>query len=193
MSILRLRGNNYWLWTVVWSGSALAIMTWQLCRRCGFSTDYARVKYLCNAGEYRTILECGAVSDNRHLPPHLRLDQKSYLDTEDVVVAEPPAYDLSVTEKELIVALVDVLPEDKKVDLSATWFGMFNTRSMAVPLDDHERVIKRRIGVSSQPDQEALIGSGDSGGAGFAEGEGGKPPQPGTRGGDFKEPGFRFY
>ena len=148
---MRLRGNNYWLWTVVWSGSALAIMTWQLCRRCGFSTDYARVKYLCNAGEYRTILECGALTDNKFLPPHLRLDQKSYLDTEDVVVCEPPAYDLSVTEKELIVALIDVLPEDKKIDLSATWFGMFNTRSMAVPLDDHDRVIKRRVGVSSHP------------------------------------------
>ena len=156
MAIIRLRGNNYWLWTVVWSGSALGIMTWQLCRRCGFASDYARIKYLCTQGDYRTLLECGSVTDNKYLPPHLRLDTKSYLDTEDVVIAEPPAYDLSVTEKELVVALVDVLPEDKKVDLTATWFGMVSTRSMAVPIGDTERVLKRRIGVHTQPDDPAL-------------------------------------
>jgi hypothetical protein len=189
MALFRLRGNNYWLWTVCWSGTALALMTWQLCRRTGVSTDYARVKFLCTSGEYRTLVECGAVPENRFLPPHLRLDQKSYLDAEDAVVTEPPAYDLSVTEKELIVALVDVLPEDRKIDLSMTWFGVVNTRSMAIPIDDHDRVLKRRLGVSTQPDAISDLGV-----EGMAEEAGGAPPQPGRRATHpDKDGGVRFY
>lgn len=160
MAVFRMRGNNYYLWTVFWSGASLAVMTILLLRRCGFSTDYARIRYLMINSDLRFAnLECGAPSENPWLPPHLRLDMVSYLDTPDVIVAAPPSYDLSVTEKELVVALVDVLPEDKKADIQATFFGLINTRTMAFSYDDKARVLDRRIGVSQKPEDllDAMI------------------------------------
>src|SRR5688500_5039072 len=102
---LRSANGNKWFWTVVWSSVGTVIMGSMCLKRMGLAgSDYPRIQYLAISGEYRTLLEPGAIPDNPYLPPHMRLDMRSYLDPPNLQIAAPPEYDLSITEKTLPLA-----------------------------------------------------------------------------------------
>lgn len=118
------------------------------------STDYARIRYLTSAGEYRMLLEAGAYPDNRYLPPHLRLDQRSYLDYDETRIAEAPVYDLTLTDKDLALQATALLPPGERRELKMQ-NSLFSSHTVILPVTRENRLVKRRLGLS--PSEKAKM------------------------------------
>jgi hypothetical protein len=66
-------------------------------QRAGLTSPYGRVKHLVSDPQWQTQLLPGSTPSNVHLPPHLRLDARSYLDNPETEIALPPLIDPSVS------------------------------------------------------------------------------------------------
>ena len=144
---LRQKGSQLWLWTVVWTGLGFMITSWMVCRRIGFSTDYARIKHLTSAGEFRQLLEPGAIPDNGWLPPHLRLDKRSMLDNDTTRIAEPPVIDMMLKDTDIALNIPLPMNERTEVKLVNPWFK--NT-FVVLPAVQEQRFIKKRLGLTEE-------------------------------------------
>jgi hypothetical protein len=156
MGLLRSKGSHKYFWTFTWSSVATMILGWMSFRRLGIGTDYPRVLYLATTGEYRTLLEPGAIPDNPYLPPHLRLDMRSYLDPVDCRIATPPEYDLSMSVRDMKLAMQDVLPEDERMEMTIG-VGPLRTRGILSKLQTEERFINRRLGMSKEMKERSPV------------------------------------
>ncbi len=146
---LRFRGNNLWMWTIAWSGTAVCMMTFMVLKRLGFGSDYSRIKYLTAIGEYRMLLEPGASPDNPFLPNHMRLDRYSYLDSSETRIAFPPLYDLSITQRDMYSA-VSQLRDDKTRSDYKVRVGPMAGRTIVMSGQDEHRYVKRRLGLPKE-------------------------------------------
>mmetsp|Transcript_10491 Transcript_10491/g.32583 ORF Transcript_10491/g.32583 Transcript_10491/m.32583 type:complete len:163 (-) Transcript_10491:26-514(-) len=155
MTLLRRAGSQKYFWTFAWSSVATIFMTYGAMRRLGLSgSDYPRVQFLCTTGEYRTLLEPGAIPDNPYLPPHMRLDMPSYLDRPDIQIATPPEYDLTLSQRDMTLALQDILPVEDKREYEYG-IGPFRFRGMMSNIETEERFIKRRLGMTEDQKKRA--------------------------------------
>lgn len=143
---MRFRGNNLWMWTVVWSGAAVTLSTVMVLKRFGFGSDYSRIKYLTAVGEYRTLLEPGASPDNPFLPDHMRLDRVSYLDTPDTRLAYPPLYDLSLPQRDVYSAVSQMRSDADRMDYKVR-AGLLASRGIIMSANEEQRYVKRRLGL----------------------------------------------
>ena len=147
MTLLRKAGSQKYFWTFVWSSVATIAMTYGAFRRLGLGgSDWPRIQLMCTTGEYRTLLEPGAIPDNPYLPPHMRLDMPSYLDAPDVRIASPPEYDLSLSQRDMTLALQDILPVEDKREMEYG-IGPFRARGIMSSIQLEERFINRRLGM----------------------------------------------
>ncbi|ESL06321.1 hypothetical protein TRSC58_06007 [Trypanosoma rangeli SC58] len=138
----------------LWSGFTCIAMFWLTIRRSGFGTTYSRCTYLVMWGEYKQILEPGTFPTNDFLPPHLRLDQRSYLDIPETEIALPPIIDVSVADRDQVRNLEDAMPFSQRSDLHVQ-FGPFRSQTIVMAGGANERYVRRRLGISPQ-DRERL-------------------------------------
>ncbi|KEG10434.1 hypothetical protein DQ04_03721070 [Trypanosoma grayi] len=122
-------------------------MFWLVIRRSGFGTTYTRCNYLVMWGEYKQLLEPGTFPTNGYLPPHLRLDQRSYLDLADTEIALPPLIDASIAERDQVRNLESALPSSQRTDLHVQ-FGPLRTQTIVMTSGSSERYVRRRLGLS---------------------------------------------
>lgn len=149
MSILRRTGSNKYFWTFCWTSVATVGFGWMCFRRIGVGSDYPRIQYLATAGDTRTLLEPGSIPDNPFLPPHMRLDMKSYLDPPDCQIAVPPEYDLTTTYRDLTIAMQDILPPEERREFTVG-IGPLHSRTMLSQISREERFINRRLGMTQE-------------------------------------------
>jgi hypothetical protein len=155
MSSIRMKGNNYWMFTTVWLGAVSMIGTYMVFRRVGLGSDWPRVKYNATVGEYRMLLEPGSVSDNRYLPPHMRLDQVSYLDVCGTELAPPPAVDMTMSETDMLRTMDAVLPEEDKKNIK--WkIGPMRSEGMMHKVHQKERFVVRRLGMTPDDKEKSV-------------------------------------
>lgn len=123
------------------------VSMWFTFRRIGMSTDYARLRYVTHSGEFRTLLEAGAIPDNKYLPPHLRLDKTSYLDYAETRIADAPVYDMSLSDKDLAMNVSALLPEGERHEytMQNSWIS---SKTVILPATRENRLVKRRLGLS---------------------------------------------
>ena len=124
-------------------------------RRHGLGTDWARIRYMCASGEYRTLVEAGALPENNHLPPHMRLDRLSYLDRKDTEVAFPPLYNVMESDKERLGAVAAQVPASQMTEIRAR-IGLVKTHSLGMSKAVDERYVKRKLDVSDEERAMAL-------------------------------------
>lgn len=150
----------------------LGLSIYMIMRRAGFISNYSRLVSLCKYGEYQMTLEPGAIPTNPYLPPHLRLDQKSYLDMEEIGIAFPPqrmaATPMRSHMKEKLGALRELLPQEemtaRKWQLGAfsgeayilkeSTFDKHVTRGHAVPLDARARAEQEQMARAKEQKQK---------------------------------------
>jgi hypothetical protein len=149
MTLLRRKGSQKYFWTFIWSGVGTVLLGWASFRRMGFGTEYPRICYLATSGEYRTLLEPGAIPDNPYLPPHLRLDMRSYLDPIDCRIACPPEYDLTMSQRDMKLALQDILPPEERREFEVG-IGPLKSRGILTSIQREERFINRRLGMPQE-------------------------------------------
>ncbi|PWU91854.1 hypothetical protein C4B63_41g217 [Trypanosoma cruzi] len=138
----------------LWSGFTSIAMVWLVIRRSGFGTTYSRCSYLVMWGEYKQLLEPGTFPANDFLPPHLRLDRRSYLDLPDTEIALPPIIDVSVAEREQVRNLEHALPSSQRSDFHMQ-FGPLRSQTIVMTGGANERYVRRRLGISPK-DRERL-------------------------------------
>lgn len=151
--------RNHFFTVAIVSGFTTVIMFWLVLRRTGFNTPYSRVTYLVMMGEYKQRLEPGTFPSNVHLPPHLRMDQVSYIDLPTTEVAVPPMIDVSITESDQIKRLENQLPAQERSDLHLQ-FGPFRSQTIVMSTQSNERYVRRRLGLSEK-DRGALRGEAE--------------------------------
>lgn len=152
MSVV-IKSRNKWVMTMVMSGTMTFVFGYMSMRRYGLGTDWARIQFLNSVGEYRTLLEAGAIPDNAYLPNHLRLDRISYLDRPDTCIAVPPLVDISQSQKQRVRDLQGNLPSADRTDISIK-VPFVKVQTVIMSRSADERYIKRRMGVSDE-DKEA--------------------------------------
>lgn len=133
----------------LWSGAVSVVMFWLMLRRAGFNTPYSRCTYLVMLGEYKQLLEPGMSPSNPHLPPHLRLDQRSYLDHPQTELAVPPMLDLHVSDREHLQGMEDVMPRVERSDLHVR-FGPLKAQTVVLTTHSNERYVRRRLPLSDE-------------------------------------------
>ncbi|KAG8340041.1 hypothetical protein TRVL_09130 [Trypanosoma vivax] len=138
----------------LWSGFTFIAMFWLMLRRAGFVTTYSRCTYLVMWGEYKQFLEPGTFPGNDLLPPHLRLDQHSYLDLPETEIALPPLVDVTVADRDQVRNLESVLPSSQRTDIHMQ-FGPIRTQTVVMSNAASERYVRRRLGIT-QSDKEQL-------------------------------------
>lgn len=139
--------RHRFLSVALWSGAVSIMMFWLILRRAGFNTSYSRCTYLAMLGEYKQILEPGMMPSNPYLPPHLRLDRRSYLDHPETQIAVPPVLELQVTDRERLQGLEGELPSTERSDLHMR-FGPFKAQTVVLSTPSNERYVRRRLPVS---------------------------------------------
>nr|CCC89402.1 conserved hypothetical protein [Trypanosoma congolense IL3000] len=149
-----VRHRGKFVFLALWSGFTCVAMFWLMLRRSGFGTSYSRCCYLVMWGEYKQLLEPGTFPSNGFLPPHLRLDQRSYLDLPDTEIALPPLIDVSIAERDQVRNLESALPFAQRSDLQVQ-FGPFRSQTIVMTSGANERYVRRRLGLSVQ-DRERL-------------------------------------
>lgn len=145
------RHRSRFLSIALWSGAVSVVMFWLVLRRAGFNTSYSRCTYLVMLGEYKQLLEPGMTPSNPYLPPHLRLDQLSYLDLPDTELAVPPMIDLQTGDRQHIEQLEEVLPRQDRSDLHVN-FGPFRAHTVVLSPQANERYVRRRLPLSDADD-----------------------------------------
>eukprot|EP00331_Platyophrya_macrostoma_P018043 CAMPEP_0176476128 /NCGR_PEP_ID=MMETSP0127-20121128/43979_1 /TAXON_ID=938130 /ORGANISM="Platyophrya macrostoma, Strain WH" /LENGTH=124 /DNA_ID=CAMNT_0017871779 /DNA_START=168 /DNA_END=542 /DNA_ORIENTATION=- len=105
-------------------------------------------------GDYKQMLIAGTTPANVFLPPHLRLDQLSYLDHPETELAVPPQIDLSLQDAKFIPGLEGSVPKAERTDIHGQ-IGPFRTHSIIMTPNSGERYVKRRLGPSAK-DEELL-------------------------------------
>ncbi|RNF18724.1 uncharacterized protein Tco025E_04532 [Trypanosoma conorhini] len=155
-----VRHRGKFVMLALWSGFACIATFWLTIRRSGFGTTYSRCGYLVMWGEYKQLLEPGAFPANDFLPPHLRLDQRSYLDLPETEVAVPPIIDVSVAEREQVRNLEHAIPAAQRSDLHIQ-FGPLRSQTIVMTGGANERYVRRRLGISPQ-DRDRLQAEGDN-------------------------------
>ncbi|KAK7198961.1 hypothetical protein NESM_000863500 [Novymonas esmeraldas] len=153
-----VKHRNRFFALALWSGATTVVMFWLVLRRTGFNTAYSRCTYLAMMGEYKQLLEPGTFPSNDRLPPHLRLDQLSYLDLPDTEVALPPVIDVSVSDKDQVTRLESQLPSTERTDLHVH-FGPVRTQTIVMTPSSNERYVRRRLGLSEK-DRKSLEAEG---------------------------------
>lgn len=139
----------------LWSGAVSVVMFWLILRRAGFNTSYSRCTYLVMLGEYKQLLEPGISPGNPYLPPHLRLDERSYLDHKDTEIALPPLLDLQVSDREQIMGMEDSLPHRERSDIHVR-FGPLKAQTVVMSTHSSERYVRRRLPVSEEDQAERM-------------------------------------
>jgi hypothetical protein len=148
MSVV-IKSRNKWVMTMVVSGTMSFVFGYMSMRRYGLGTDWARIQFLNVAGEYRTLIEAGAIPDNAYLPNHLRLDRTSYLDRPDTCIALPPLVDISQSPKQRVRDLKGAMPKVDRTDVSIQ-VPFVKVESVIMSRSADERYIKRRMGISDE-------------------------------------------
>ena len=139
----------------------LIFCLFQRMSRAGLGLDWSRIKNITTkSGDYRMILEPGSIPDNHFLPPHLRLDKRSYLDNDWTAIAEAPVVDFKVTHADAINAAPGLLPEHEKNEMTLT-IGGVGSRMWFLPAVQMNRFLDRRLGLSS--DEKELLDGGGKG------------------------------
>lgn len=149
-----VKSRNRFLGIALWSGGSTILLLWLVIRRAGFSTTYSRCTYLAISGEYKQILEPGTSPVSNYLPPHLRLDQLSYLDLPQTELALPPVIDVAISEREQVEATEGAMPEHKRTDYEFR-FGPIHSKSTVMSPEAAERYVHRRLGASPE-DRKAV-------------------------------------
>jgi hypothetical protein len=145
--MLIVKSRQRWVAVTLWSTFGFGIMTWLVMRRSGFTTSYIRCHYNSMNGDFRQLLQAGTTPANVFLPPHLRLDQISYLDHPDTELAVPPTIDVGLQEDKHIQSLEGNMPKSERTDIHGH-IGPFKTHSIIVSPNSADRYIKRRLGPS---------------------------------------------
>lgn len=148
-----VKHRQRWVAIMFWSGIGTFVALWLGLRRQGFSTSYIRCYYLNLHGEYKMILEPGTTPANVHLPPHLRLDRRSYLDHSETELALPPQIDVALQEKSYVQEMQGNIPKSERTDVH-TKLGPFKVHSIVMTPGGGERYIKRRLGPSPTDAEE---------------------------------------
>lgn len=133
----------------LWSGGISIVMFWLILRRAGFNTAYSRCTYLVMLGEYKQLLEPGMSPSNPYLPPHLRLDERSYLDHRETELAVPPLLDLTVSDQQQIQVMENNLSERERSDLHVR-FGPLKAQTVVMSAHSSERYVRRRLPILEQ-------------------------------------------
>lgn len=145
--MLIVKTRQRWVAVCIWCTFGVAITAWLTLRKAGFSTSYIRCHYLIMLGDYKQILEAGTTPANVFLPPHLRLDQHSYLDHPDTEIAVPPEVDMSLQTMHHITSLEGAIPKSERTDIHGH-IGPFRTHSIVMSAPAAERYVNRRLGPS---------------------------------------------
>jgi hypothetical protein len=111
----------------------------------GFMGNYSRVKYITMKHSHcKMFLEHGVEPDNDLLPPHLRLDRKSYLDLPDTEVVVPPLLDV-IPDLQAYRKLANTggLPEDvvSKTTIEIAGFKLDTTQMSSAVRSSSKRFI----------------------------------------------------
>lgn len=147
--MLIVKTRQRWVAVTFWSAFGFAISAWLVLRRSGFTTSYIRCHYIAMQGDFRQFLQAGTTPANVFLPPHLRLDQRSYLDHPDTELAVPPTIDVGLQEAKHIRSLEGNVPKSERTDIHGH-IGPFRTHSIVMTPTSGERYIKRRLGPSNK-------------------------------------------
>ena len=125
-------------------------------RRMGLLGDYGRVCFVAR-DTCRVELEAGCIPQNVFLPPHLRPDQRSYLDKPDTEIAVPPIMDAGTSPFKRRAALEGELPADEMEvtpyrfgPIHGTWtksFGpsMFKYADRSFPVPEEKRKTAQKV------------------------------------------------
>ena len=82
---------------------------------------------------------------------------KSYLDGPEVLIAEAPMYDLSVSESEILTSLYDTMRDDQKVAYDFVLGGAVAVSSMAMQQHNVNRVVSRRMTLAEHNQKGATV------------------------------------
>eukprot|EP00796_Vickermania_ingenoplastis_P012233 gene12233-8419_t len=139
----------------MWGGAVSTVMFWLVLRRAGFNTSYSRCTYLVMLGEYKQLLEPGMSPNNPYLPPHLRLDQRSYLDHPETELAVPPTLDLQLNDRQVVQGTEESIPRMERSDLHVR-FGPFKAQTIVMSSSSNERYVRRRLPVSEEDQRRKM-------------------------------------
>lgn len=114
-------------------------------RATGMTTAYARLCHITGGGniEFLQRLEPGTSPGNKLLPPHLRLDQRSYLDMPRIELAVPPLFSLTFDERAVGRGDI-VLPDSQRYTFSQSFLGRAST--VVVPESQVHYATQRKLG-----------------------------------------------
>lgn len=147
--MLIAKTRQRWVAVTFWSAFGFCITAWLVMRRSGFTTSYIRCHYMCMSGDFRQLLQAGTSPANVFLPPHLRLDQTSYLDHPETELAVPPTIDVGLQEDKHIRSLEGNVPKSERTDIHGH-VGPFKTHSIIMVPNTANRFVKRRLGPTEE-------------------------------------------
>ncbi len=144
-----VKHRQRWVAVTFWCSFSVLVMSWLVMRRHGFSTTFIRCTYLIMSGDYKQMLVAGSTPANVYLPPHLRLDQRSYLDHPETELAVPPTLDIAVTETNQLLGLEGAIPSSERTDIHGK-IGPFRTHSIIMTPTSQDRYVRRRLGPTAE-------------------------------------------